>query len=73
MCIGTDLCGEPTRKSLPGDVERLGPSDLLHSDTFLLRHDCGFEHSELLRDLFERYMSQSFFTTGIIKAMLNTF
>lgn len=41
--------GEPTTKSLPGDVDRDGPSDL-HSDTFLLRHDCGLEHSELRRD-----------------------
>lgn len=42
----------PTTKSLPGDVDRLGPSDLLHSLTLRERgHDCGFEHSELRRDL----------------------
>lgn len=46
-----DLWGLPTMKSLPGEVERLGPSDFEHSDTFLLRHDCEFEHSELLLDL----------------------
>lgn len=50
MCIAWERCaGEPTTKSLPGDVDREGPSDL-HSDTFLLRQDCGLEHSELRRD-----------------------
>lgn len=49
--IAVDRWGLPTMKSLPGEVERLGPSDLEHSDTFLLRQDCELEHSELLLDL----------------------
>lgn len=54
MAMGTERCaGEPTTKSLPGDVLRLGPSDLEHSDTLRLRHDCGLEHSELRRERFD--------------------
>ena len=40
--------GEPTPRSLPGDVESEGHSDLEHSDTFRLLH--GFEHSDDLLD-----------------------
>lgn len=54
MAMGTERwAGDPTMKSLPGDVERLGPSDLEHSDTLRLRQDCGLEHSELRRDRFD--------------------
>lgn len=50
MLAGTLRCpGELTIKSDPGDVERLGPSDL-HSDTFLERHEVELEHSETLLD-----------------------
>lgn len=50
---GTDLwAGDPTMKSLPGDVDKLGHSDL-HSDTFLLLHDWPFEHSELRLERFD--------------------
>lgn len=49
--MGTDRCaGEPTMKSDPGEVDKDGPSDLEHSETFLERQDVGLEHSELLRD-----------------------
>lgn len=48
-CMAWRCAGEPTTKSLPGEVDREGPSDL-HSDTFLLRQVCGLEHSELRRD-----------------------
>lgn len=48
MAIGIDRCaGDPTIKSLPGEVDKLGPSDLEHSDIFRLLHDWGLEHSEL--------------------------
>lgn len=53
--MGADRCGGdpvgPRRKSLPGDVDRDGPSDL-HSDT--LRLLAGLEHSELRRERFDR-------------------
>lgn len=49
-CMAWERCaGEPTTKSLPGEVDRDGPSDL-HSDTFRLRQFCGLEHSELRLD-----------------------
>lgn len=51
---GTDLCaGDPTKKSLPGEVDRLGPSDLEHSEILRLRQECGFEHSEMRRARFD--------------------
>lgn len=51
---GTDRwAGEVTKKSLPGEVDRLGPSDLEHSEILRLRHNCGFEHSEIRRGRFE--------------------
>lgn len=69
ILFGTLRCpGEPTIKSEPGDVDKLGPSDL-HSDTFLDRHECELEHSETRRERLDLYISQSFFTTGIIKAI----
>ncbi len=55
---GTDLwAGDAIRKSLPGDVDRLGPSDFEHSDILRLRHICGLEHSEIRRDRFDLYIS----------------
>ena len=54
MAHGTDRwAGELTMKSLPGDVDKLGPSDLEHSDILRLRQFCGFEHSEMRRERFD--------------------
>ena len=54
IAMGMERCaGEPTIKSLPGEVDKLGPSDLEHSDTLRLLQDCGLEHSELRRDLLD--------------------
>lgn len=39
IAMGMDLWGLPTMKSLPGEVERLGPSDLEHSETLRERQD----------------------------------
>ncbi|PSN58057.1 hypothetical protein C0J52_02052 [Blattella germanica] len=51
IAIGMERCaGDPTMKSLPGDVDRLGPSDFEHSEILRLLQDWGFEHSELRRE-----------------------
>lgn len=47
MFAGTERWVGEVIKSDPGDVDKLGPSDL-HSDTFLDRQEVAFEHSETL-------------------------
>lgn len=72
MYIGWLRCrdGEPAINSLPGDVDKLGHSDREPSDTFRERQELLFEHSETRRWR-PLYMSNSFFITGIIKAMFS--